>query len=85
MRLFMVVPMTPSTAASDPVGQRDCCLLIAASLFLPRGFAILQEEQTLSSQQFIASEKFTVGVVDTGEQFIVSVVDTSDKIVPCCH
>ena len=26
MRLFMVVPMTPSAAASDPGGRRNCCL-----------------------------------------------------------
>jgi hypothetical protein len=44
-----------------------------------------RKNKPLSSQQFIAGEKFTGGVVDTGEQFIASVVDTGDKIVPYCY
>jgi hypothetical protein len=35
MRFFMVVPMTPSAAASDLGGRRYCCILTEASLFWP--------------------------------------------------
>ncbi len=29
MHLFMVVTMTPSAAASDPGGRRNCCLIVS--------------------------------------------------------
>jgi hypothetical protein len=34
MRLFMVVPMTPSAAVSDPSGRRYCCLIVS-TVFSP--------------------------------------------------
>jgi hypothetical protein len=78
MCLFIVVTMTPSAARPTSVA-RDI------SIFSRRHSQFCRKNKPLSSQQFIASEKFTESVVDTGEEFIASVVDTGDKIVPCCH
>jgi hypothetical protein len=69
MRLFMSVPMTPSSAASDPGCRRYRCFLTAA---LVRSFE--EKNIPLSSQQFIA------GVVDTGNySFPPEIVDTGQK------
>ncbi len=73
MPLFMVVPMTPSAATSDLCGQRYCCLLTPASLFLPRGLEFCRKNRPLSSQQLNADVN------------IAGVVDTCDKIVPRCR
>jgi hypothetical protein len=53
MRLFLA-------AASNPGGRKNCLLLTAASLFLPRG-------AQFSSQKFIDSVGLP-GVIDTGQK-----------------
>ncbi len=90
MRPFMVVPMTPSAAMSDPGGRRYCCP------FFLRSSQFCRKNRPLSSQQFITSEaKFFPVVVDTGqkspkslkflpvstiaEKLFIHVIDTADK------
>jgi hypothetical protein len=73
MQLFMAVPMTPSAAKSEFGGGRY-------HQFVP----ICRNNRPLSSIQFIASEKFIGGAVDTGKQFIGGVVDTGNNIFPRC-
>jgi len=66
----MAVPMTPSAAASDFVGQRY-------HRFVP----ICRKNRAMLSIQYIVGEKFIGGVVDTGEQFIGGVVDTGEQFI----
>jgi hypothetical protein len=66
----MAVPMTPLAAMSDFGGRRY-------HRFVP----ICRKNRPLSSIQFIISEKFISGVVDTGEQFISGIVDTGEQFI----
>jgi hypothetical protein len=64
MRLFMVVPMTPSAAASDPGGRRYCCLIVS-TVFSPLS---LTPANNFSAVSLTPAIKLLPDVVDTGQK-----------------
>jgi hypothetical protein len=82
MRLFMVVPMTPTAAVSDPGGRRYCCLFVS-TVFSPLS---LTPGNNFSVVSLTAAIKLLPGVVDTGQKypkslkFIASVNNTAEKL-----
>jgi hypothetical protein len=82
MRLFMVVPMTPSAAESDPGGRRYCCFIVS-TVFSP---LLLTPRNNFSGVSLTPAIKLLPGVVDTGQkswkslEFIAGVNDTAEKL-----
>jgi hypothetical protein len=64
MRLFIVVSMTPSAAASDPGGWRYCCLIVS-TVFSP---LLLTPVKNFSPVSLTLAIKLVPGVVDTGQK-----------------
>jgi hypothetical protein len=64
MRLFMVVPMTPSAAASDPGGRRYSRLIVS-TVFAP---LLLTPANNFSAVALTLAIKLLPGVVDTGQK-----------------
>jgi hypothetical protein len=78
---FMVVPMTPSAAASDPGGRRYCCLIVSTvfSLLSLTPAIKLLPGVVDTDQKKPKSLKFIAGVNDTAEKLFTGVNDTADK------
>jgi hypothetical protein len=93
MCLFMVVPMTPSAAASDPGGRRYCCLIVITVLSKKLSALSLTPAIKLfpgvvdTGQKLPKSLKFIAGLNDTADKLFAGVVETGDKTVltiPAC-
>ncbi len=73
----MVVPMTPSAAASDPGGHRYCCRCLIVNIVLSKN---------LSAVLLTPAIKLFPGVLDTGQKLpkslkcIAGVNETAEKL-----
>jgi hypothetical protein len=85
MFLFMVAYMTSSAATSDTSGQRYCCLLMGAYLFLPCGSRFCRKNKSLLSHKFSLMSYIPVRNNQKPSKLYTNVNYTTDKIFHRCQ